>query len=105
MAFLEVHVNPNPASREAIPFLLEIQADLLASLETRVVVPLYRQDAAPRHPIARLTPVVEFQGQAYVAMVPELAGLARRQLGPSAGHLTSMRAEAIAALDLLFTGI
>ena len=50
MAFLEVHGNPNPASRDRIPFLLEIQADLLASLGTRVVVPLYRKEAAPRVP-------------------------------------------------------
>ena len=105
MAFLEVHANPNPDSRAAIPFLLDIQADLLSSLATRVVVPLYREAAAPRHPMARLTPLIEFQGQPYVAMVPELAGLARRHLGPTAGDLGLARSEIIAALDLLITGI
>jgi toxin CcdB len=105
MAFLEVHANPNPASRAAIPFLLDIQADLLAGLATRVVVPLYRQEAAPSHPMARLTPVVEFQGHPYVAMVPELAGVARHHLGASSGDLGLVRADIIAALDLLITGI
>lgn len=105
MAFLEVHANSNPATRRAIPFLLDVQADLLSSLSTRVVVPLYRKDAAPARAIAHLTPLLEFQGKTYVAMVPELAGIARRALGPSAGDLTPARAEIIAALDLLFTGI
>lgn len=105
MAFLELYANPNPLSRTAIPFLLDVQADLLASLETRVVVPLYARDAAPRYPIARLTPVLEFQSQSYVAMIPELAGVARRDLGLAVGSLAEVRAEIIAALDLLFTGI
>lgn len=105
MAFLEVHENPNPASRDRIPFLLEIQAELLASLGTRVVVPLYQREAAPRLLMARLMPVLEFQGRPYVAMIPELAGIPRRELGASAGSLASQRGEIIAALDLLFTGI
>lgn len=105
MAFLEVRSNPNPASRDSIPLLLEVQADLLASLGTCAVVPLYRREAVPAAPIARLTPVLEFQGRAYVAMVPEIAGVARRHLGESLGALPEARNGIIAALDLLFTGI
>lgn len=104
MAALTVHANPNTKSRPSIPYLLDIQSDLLSSLGTRVVVPLYRQETTTIHPISRLTPVVEFKGQAYVAMVPELAGVAQRELGESAGSLLPARAEILAALDLLFTG-
>lgn len=32
--------NKNPHTRVAVPFLLDIQNDLLSALETRVVVPL-----------------------------------------------------------------
>lgn len=104
MAALTVHANPDPKSRKAIPFLLDIQNDLLSSMDTRVVVPLYLKGAAALHPISRLTPVVTFQNKTYIAMVPELAGVARRSLGTPAGDLSSKRAEIIAALDLLFTG-
>ena len=38
-------------------------------------------------------------------MVPEFAGVARRDLGAVAGHLGLLRAEILAALDLLITGI
>ena len=104
MATFTVHTNPDPKSRKAIPFLLDIQNDLLSSLETRVVVPLYLKGSTTLHPIARLTPVVTFQSKTYIAMVPELAGVARRSLGAPTGELSSFRAEVIAALDLLFTG-
>ena len=36
-----VHKNTNPATRAAVPLLLDVQNDLLADLATRVVVPLY----------------------------------------------------------------
>lgn len=105
MAFLDILANPNPATRQAIPFLLEVQADLLAALATRVVVPLYRKEAVPGARMVRLTPEVDFQGQSLVAMFPELAGVARRSLGPRMGDLAARRAEMIGALDLLLTGI
>jgi len=102
MAFLDVHANTEPRTRVAIPYLLEVQADLLASLGTCVVVPLYRKDAAQA--LGRLTPVLEVEGQICLALVPELAGVARRDLGPVAGSLVQARGELIAALDFLFTG-
>ncbi len=104
MAAFTVHANPDPRSRKAIPFLLDIQNEILSTMETRVVVPLYVKSAATLHPISRLTPVVTFQNKTYIAMVPELAGVARRSLGTRAGDLSNTRAEIIAALDLLFTG-
>ncbi|HEX7552249.1 MAG TPA: CcdB family protein, partial [Geothrix sp.] len=56
------------------------------------------------HAMSRLTPVVQFQGQPLVVMVPELAGIARREMGPVAGDLASARAELLQAMDLVLTG-
>jgi toxin CcdB len=105
MAFLSLHANPNPANRKAIPYLLDVQADLLESLGTRVVVPLYSEAAAGPRIMDRLTPRVTFQRHRLVAMVPELAGIAKRDLGAPVGELGSTRAALVAALDLLFTGV
>jgi len=104
MTAYSVFENPNPRTRAAVPFLLDVQSELLSTLGTRVVVPLYRPAAADVHAMSRLTPVVQFQGQPLVAMVPELAGIARRELGPVAGDLASARAEILEAIDLLLTG-
>lgn len=104
MAAFTVHANPDPRSRKAIPFLLDIQNVILSSLDTRVVIPLYLKGVTKLHPISRLTPLVTFQHKTYIAMVPELAGVARRSLGTQVGDLVDTRAEIIVALDLLFTG-
>lgn len=104
MAAYSVFQNPNPRTNAAVPFLLDVQSELLSLLGTRVVVPLYRAEAADVHAMSRLTPVVQFQGQSLVAMVPELAGIARRELGPISGDLASARAAILQAIDLLLTG-
>jgi toxin CcdB len=104
MTAYSVFENPNPRTKAAVPFLLDVQSELLAGLGTRVVVPLYRSAAPDVHAMSRLTPVLQFQGQPLVAMIPELAGIARRELGPVAGDLASARAEVLQAIDLLLTG-
>jgi hypothetical protein len=38
-------------------------------------------------------------------LTPQLAGIPARQLGPEVADLAGHRAEIIAALDLLFTGL
>ncbi len=40
MAQFDVFENPNEETKQAIPFLLDVQAELLDVLSTRVVVPL-----------------------------------------------------------------
>ncbi|WP_257310070.1 CcdB family protein [Geothrix fuzhouensis] len=104
MVSYSVFRNPNPGTNTAIPFLLDVQSEVLSMLGTRLVVPLYRTDAANVHTMSRLTPVVDFQGQPLVAIVPELAGIPRRELGAIAGDLLSSRGEILAAMDLLLTG-
>jgi toxin CcdB len=104
MAAFCVFQNPNPRTCAAVPFLLDVQSELFSVLGTRVVVPLYRPEAAGVQAMSRLTPVVSFLGQSLVAMVPELAGIPRRDLGPDSGDLASSRAEILQAIDLLLTG-
>ena len=40
MAQFDVYLNPNSSTRRNIPYLLDVQADLLDAMATRVVVPL-----------------------------------------------------------------
>lgn len=104
MAAFAVYRNPNPDTAEAVPLLLEVQSDLLAVLHTAVVVPLYPKAAALAVPFSRLTPEVEVEGHAYLAMVPELAGVPRRGLQVPVADLSAHRGAVLAALDLLITG-
>ena len=100
-----VHRNPNRATRAAIPLLLDVQSNLLETLNTRVVIPLYVPAAAEDGMIGTLTPRVEVDDTPYVAVTPELAGIPRKSLGIQVGDLSHRRYDIIAALDLLVTGI
>lgn len=103
MGQFTVHRNANARTRAEVPFLLDVQSDLLSVLATRVVVPLYRIEALGGG-LDRLTPVLRFQDRDLVAMVPELAGVPLRALGPPVGDLAGARSEVLGAMDLLLTG-
>ena len=104
MAQWTVYRNRNSETASEVPFLVEVQSDLLSQLGTRVVIPLYRKGGASLQPITRLTPEVEIEGEACLLMTPQLAGIALRELGAPVGTLNDRRSEIIAALDLLITG-
>jgi toxin CcdB len=104
MAQFDVYLNPNKDTRDFIPFLLDIQAGLLDTLTTRVVVPLVvaeEMSLAAKH----LNPQFKIKGVSVVMSTAELAGVPSRALGDKVTSLKNKRDEIIAALDLLFTGI
>jgi len=104
MAQFSVYENSNPRTKGEIPFLLDVQSGVLSILATRMVVPLYRLDAIKSKAMTRLTPSVRFKNKVLIAMVPEMAGIHQRDLGPHLGDLPGIRAEMIQAIDLLITG-
>lgn len=104
MAQFDVYLNPNADTRNAIPFLLDVQSDLLDTLATRVVAPLFLAEEmglAAKH----LNPQFKVKGVAVVMSTAELAGISIRALGDKVASLKNKRDEIISALDLLFTGI
>ncbi|WP_070886012.1 CcdB family protein [Pseudomonas argentinensis] len=105
MAQFGVCRNINPATRAAVPLLLNVQSDLLAELATRVVVPLYAASTLQGKMLKTLTARFEIEGETYVMMTPQMAGIANKQLGAMVADLAAQRDEIIAALDLLITDI
>ena len=104
MAQFDVYLNPNPESRDTIPYLLDVQTDLLDRLITRVFVPLVLAEEMAQ-PAKHLNPQFKIKGVAVVMSTAELAGVSIRSLGDKVVSLKNKRDEVIAALDLLFTGI
>lgn len=103
MAQFDVYRNSNPASRAMIPFLLDVQSDMLEPLATRIVIPLVL--ASEMGKAAKyLNPPVEIEGVALVMSTAELAGVPSRLLGDKVLSLAHRRDEIIAALDFLFSG-
>ncbi len=102
MAQFAVYRNKNPRTKLEFPLLVDVQSDLLESLHTRVVVPLTK--AAGKTSVSHLMPQLTFDGDLYVLMTPQLAGIARSQLGAQAGSLAEHRQTIMAAIDFLLTG-
>lgn len=100
-----VHRNPNPATKAAIPYLLNVQSDLIVDLGTRVAVPLYPASTLKGASIHTLMPIFEIDGKRFVMMTPQLAGIPKRLLGTAVTDLSHKRDEIISALDLLIIGI
>jgi toxin CcdB len=105
MAQFDVYRNVHPASRARVPYLLDVQSDLLDTLATRVVVPLCKPEVLRGKLAEKLNPVFEVEGRKMVLLTPELAGVSRKALGEKIANLAPRRDSIIAALDLIITGI
>lgn len=105
MAQFDVYRNANRATKERVPFLLDVQAELLRSLATRIVVPLCTADLLGGKRAEGLNPEFEIEGRKVMMLTPELAGIPRRLLGERVASLATERSAIIAALDVAFTGI
>ncbi|MDF3934318.1 CcdB family protein [Pseudomonas citronellolis] len=103
MRQFDLYRNPSPRSREDIPLLLDVQSDLLAALNTRMVIPLSRGKGLAG--ISRLMPEITVEGEQLLLLTPQMAGISRRDLGEPVGNLEHLRPDIIAAIDLLITGI
>lgn len=82
---------------------LDVQADVLDVLNTRVVVPLLPEGRAPV-PAKRLNPVFVVEGERAVMVTQYLSAVPLRELGRPVGSLADKADEIGAALDLVFVG-
>lgn len=105
MAQFTVYANPNRSTHATYPYLLDIQSDLLDDLRTTVVIPLSPLRLAGKAAISRLCPVLDIDGESYVALTQQLAGVDRKTLGKTVCDLGRYRSDIIAALDFIISGI
>lgn len=104
MAQFTVYRNENPRTKSTFPLLVDVESDLLEDLQTRAVIPLSKAAALAKKPVSHLMPILKFEGDAYMLVTPELAGIARNDLGPAAGSLAEQRNAILGAIDFLLTG-
>jgi toxin CcdB len=100
-----LHKNKSPDTKARIPYLIDVQSNLLGDLETRVVIPVCSSGALKGKVLITLTPTFELEGGTYVMLTPQLAGISKKELGQEVASLSAYRATIIAALDFLITGI
>ncbi|PZX09881.1 CcdB family protein [Celeribacter halophilus] len=99
MARYDVYASPDGAG-----FLLDVQAELLDDLNTRVVVPLMSVVAAPA-PARQLNPVFDIRSERYVMVTQFLSAVPVSILKTSVVSLAKHDREIDGALDMLLTGV
>jgi toxin CcdB len=95
----------NPSGKQLFPLVLDVQAEILSALATRVVVPMAPLKRFGSKPIRRLNPTLRIGRVEYLLVFQELAAIPASELGERVGTLASRRSELMDAIDLLFTGI
>jgi toxin CcdB len=103
MAHLDVFRNPDAITASVIPYVVDVQSELLTDLPTHVVIPLAYPEAIGT-PILRLNPKVGVGDTALVALTQDMASVSSRLLRNPVANLSAQRNEIVAALDFLFTG-
>ncbi len=84
-------------------YLLDVQTDLLAGLNTRVVVPLLPLDNAPKA-AKRLNPIFDINNHAYLMATQFMAAIPEAELKQKVCSLIDHQQEVSEALDMLFFG-
>ena len=105
MAQFSVYRNKNAHTKADIPFLLNVQSDLLDHLETRVVIPLAKAASFGGLPSETLKPIFKIGGERCILLTPMLAGISKKDLGAEAGNLREQSSEIVSALDVLISGV
>ena len=99
-----VYRNKNLRGSAFYPLLVDVQSELLEDLQTRVVIPLARASGFSAFPLRFVMPTIELQGERYVLMTPQLAGVPRTDLGPHTSSAVTESRAISTALDLLIRG-
>ncbi len=100
MAQFSVYKNENAKSNKEYPYLLNVQNDILSSLNTCIVVPL----SVTMKPIKHLNPVFEIEGKSVVMSTTQMAGINRTMLNKEVTNLEAFRREIIDAIDFMIVG-
>lgn len=105
MAQFDVYPNPSKHQRSDIPWIVDVQSDLLAALPTRLVIPLaLRKHMPPTLPRA-LCPPIQWGSDMLVALPHMAAPFRTRDLGPSKGNLRSEASTLVSSVDAVISGI
>jgi toxin CcdB len=105
MAQFDVYENPSTTTRKAFPYIVDIQSVAIEDISTRIVVPLARLKNFNHQVMKRLTPEIEYEGEALLLLVPQIASIPAKYLKDPIGSLNHFRDEIVAALDFAITGI
>ena len=101
MARFDVYKYNNPS----IPYVLDVQADLLSELSTCAVIPLVPESSAKKEVLPKLKPIVKIKGHNYILMTTDIGTVPRTTLGDKVSNVECEYRQVVTeALYFLFEG-
>jgi toxin CcdB len=101
----DVYPNPSARLRDEIPYLVDLQSDLLSGLDTRLVAPLARTRTASEGMPRRLCPRFTINGLSVMLLPQEAGPIDARLLKRRVVSLRSHSHDIVGALDVVVSGI
>lgn len=98
MARFDVYANPGGSG-----FLVDVQADLMSHLNSRLVIPLVHSGIAPT-PMKVLNPIFPIEDASYLMLTQQMAAVSVQMLKRPVLNVNDRRDEVVAAIDLLLQG-
>ena len=87
------------------PLVVDVQADILSDIKSRVVIPLYPLQKAGSESQHRLKPVITIHGKNYVLMTTEISAMPLSAFEEIVDNIEKPHRQTITdALDFLFQG-
>ncbi len=105
MSQFDVYRNPSMGARSIIPYVVNIQSNLLDGLATRLTIPLGAVSAQSSPGPKALCPLVTL-GAERLYVLPHLTVAFRvKDLGKRVGSLAPQAAQLISAIDAVLSGV
>ncbi|MBA6339220.1 CcdB family protein [Colwellia sp. BRX8-7] len=105
MAQFDVYINPSKKSREAYPYIIDIQNALISDIATRIVLPLGKLSHFRNEKMNGLTQAIEYENEQFILLTPQISSMPANLLKSPVGSVESLRDEIIAAIDFAITGL
>ncbi|WP_198115869.1 CcdB family protein [Massilia rhizosphaerae] len=102
MARFDIYENPGK-NKANIPYLIEVQSNVISGLATRVVIPLRHLAGFSNLTVpSDLFPLIAIDGKDYLLDTPQLGAIPSGELKVKIGSAQDYRFEIQGALDRLF---
>jgi toxin CcdB len=105
MAQFDVYVNPNAASRDTVPYLVDVQSRFLDHFTTRLMLPLLRFQAVEVGVPRRLMPRLTVRDESLVLYAHQAAAVHSKLLKKPVASLAPHASEIVEALDAVVSGL
>ncbi|MUH73206.1 CcdB family protein [Psychrosphaera haliotis] len=100
-----LYKNQDSSSSKAYPYFVNVQSDLLSSLDSRMVIPLTPLELIESKAPSYLCPIIHIEQGDFVILTQQMTSVPVKILKDEVNDLSTFRNEIVAALDFLITGI